>query len=337
MENPSTDSPPSQVPHTSISRRSTSTVDPANSPEFEFWKVLNPSLPQPSLLSADELFVDGVLLPLHLLHLHPNHDLTDNNTQQLPTTHNPEKPKHMSNPGPGPDPLSSTLLLPDPALGVSKRWIDMFKKSDKKDESCNKLEKQEKKKKERKANNGGVSGAGTELNIYLWPFRRSRSAGNGGSRPRTAAAAVRKVSSAPCSRSNSAGESKTTARMRSPGRAGVHLGRSSPVWKVRRGGGAGAGRGFDPVVPVVRSQRDGSETGRKMKSAGGESKARALNLNVPMCIGYRQHLSCKSEGGGAVNVAAVGGGGGGSGHGGDGGGRGGNFLNLRSLFSKKVY
>ncbi|KAG5516389.1 hypothetical protein RHGRI_037189 [Rhododendron griersonianum] len=327
MENPSTDNPWSRMPHTlapSTSRRRTST-DPANSPEFEFWKVLNPSLPQPDLLSADELFVNGVLLPLHLLHLHPNHDPPDN---PQPATENPDpEPKPISDPGPGPE-LSS--LLPDPAaaaLGVSKRWIDMFKKSDRKDESC----KEKEKKKERKGT--GVSGA--ELNIYLWPFSRSRSAGNGGNRPRTAAAA-RKVSSAPCSRSNSAGESKTRRSSPSPSRVGVHLGRSSPVWKVRRGG-VGGGRSFDPVA-VVRSQKDGNETGRKRTSAdggGGGSKARALNLNVPMCIGYRQHLSCRSDGSGAVKVAA-GGGGGGSGHGGD-GGRGGNLFNLRSFFTKKVY
>nr|GMD11362.1 probable transcription repressor OFP9 [Ipomoea batatas] len=39
----------------------------STSPEFEFWMVRNPSFPQPNLLSADELFSDGVLLPLDLL------------------------------------------------------------------------------------------------------------------------------------------------------------------------------------------------------------------------------------------------------------------------------
>lgn len=218
----------------------------------------------------------------------------------------------------------------------------MFKKRDGKGDECGQREK----KKERKGNGGGVSGA--ELNIYIWPFSRSRSAGNGGIRPRTAV--TRKVSSAPCSRSNSAGESKTSRNIPSPSRGGVHLGRSSPVWKVRRGAGAAhSGRSFDPVV-VARSQKEGNETGRKKTTAaavagggdlgcsggGGGSRARALNLNVPMCIGYRQHLSCGSDGSGAVNVAAVGGGGSGrSGHGD--GGRGGSLFNLRSLFTKKVY
>ncbi|KAF2309075.1 hypothetical protein GH714_000338 [Hevea brasiliensis] len=51
------------------------------------------------------------------------------------------------------------------------------------------------------------------------------------------AAGSRKVSSAPCSRSNSGGESKSRKWPSSPGRGGVHVGRSSPVWQVRRGGG----------------------------------------------------------------------------------------------------
>lgn len=220
----------------------------------------------------------------------------------------------------------------------------MFKKRDGKGEEC---VQREKKKKKRDGNGGGVSGA--ELNIHIWPFSRSRSAGNGLTRPRTAV--TRKVSSAPCSRSNSAGESKTSRNIPSPSRGGVHLGRSSPVWKVRRGaGGSHSGRSFDPVVVAARSQKEGNETGRKKTATaavagsgdvgcsggGGGSKAKALNLNVPMCIGYRQHLSCGSDGSGAVNVAAVGGGGSGrSGHGD--GGRGGNLFNLRSLFTKKVY
>ncbi|KAK8937849.1 hypothetical protein KSP40_PGU007035 [Platanthera guangdongensis] len=41
----------------------------SSSPEFEFWMVHNPSLHPPDLLTADEIFVDGVLLPLQLLSL----------------------------------------------------------------------------------------------------------------------------------------------------------------------------------------------------------------------------------------------------------------------------
>ncbi|KAL2524087.1 hypothetical protein Adt_09141 [Abeliophyllum distichum] len=106
--------------------------------------------------------------------------------------------------------------------------------------------------KEKKKKGGGAgSGCGSngvstaELNITLWPFSRSISAGSNGYRPLMGAgssAATRKVSSAPCSRSNSAGESKTSKKCpSSPSRAGVHLGRSSPVWCVRRGSSSGGG------------------------------------------------------------------------------------------------
>lgn len=93
-------------------------------------------------------------------------------------------------------------------------------------------------------------------------------------------------------------------------------------------------------------RKDGNESRRKKPSSvsaagggggdgSGGAKTRALNLNVPMCIGYRQHLSCRS------GVSAEGGGGSG-GHGGGGsspddGGRGGNLFNLRNFFTKKVY
>lgn len=84
-------------------------------------------------------------------------------------------------------------------------------------------------------------------------------------------------------------------------------------------------------------KKDGNEVRRKIPVAGG-SKARVLSLNVPMCIGYRQHLSCRSDeniAGGVVAVAAAGvqSGGGVSGE----GVRGSNLFNIRSLFTKKVY
>ncbi|KAK7262124.1 hypothetical protein RJT34_29684 [Clitoria ternatea] len=155
------------------------------SPEFEFWMLRNPSFPQPNILSADELFHDGVLLPLHLL--------------------NKPHPTQIPNPEPSP-PITS------------KRWKDIFRKS----------EKEKGKKKERKTGNG----ASAELNINIWPFSRSRSAGN------------------------TAGDSKSRKWPNSPGRGGVHLGRSSPVWQIRRSKGA---------------------------------KTKVLNLNVPKCIGYTEN------------------------------------------------
>lgn len=193
------------------------------------------------------------------------------------------------------------------------------------------------KEKGEKKNGGAVIGFGAgnvvsaaELNINIWPFSRSRSAGNGGTRP----PATRKVSSAPCSRSNSTGESKSRAKWppHSPNRAsGVHLGRSSPVWQVRRGGGGG-GRSSEAFFKNGEKggRRDGN---RKIP----KSKATGLSLNVPMCInGYRNHLSCGHDESSKVSVAAAGGGGGGGGGGSGEVVRRSNLFNIRSLFTKKV-
>ncbi|KAL1560054.1 serine/arginine repetitive matrix-like protein [Salvia divinorum] len=265
----------------------------SNSPEFEFWMVRNPSFPPPNLLSADELFSDGVLLPLHHLNLAPP----------------PEADAFGSDRGPDPESCATEL-----ALTSSKRWRDIFRKIDKKIVEDHGIKEKDNGVKERRKKNGGVSGgvaSSAELNINIWPFARSRSAGNGGTRPR--AAANRKVSSAPCSRSNSGGESKSRKWPSSPGRAGVHLGRSSPVWQVRRIAGE---------KPVKRS--DGNE-GRRRVPVAGSSKARVMSLKVPVCMGYRQHFSCRRNENSAGAVDA------------GGGVRGTNLFNIRSLFTKKVY
>ncbi|XP_059624461.1 uncharacterized protein LOC132267328 [Cornus florida] len=320
----------------------------SNSPEFEFWMVRNPSFPQPNLLSADELFVDGILLPLHLLHRHNTDDPPDSHSEPPITTPNSNPPPE-SEIGSGPELSTATPDLSTTAFTASKRWMDIFKKSDRKDSHSNDNDDKNKdKKKEKKSVGAGKGGASSaELNINIWPFSRSRSAGNGGNRPRMAAGSVatRKVSSAPCSRSNSAGESKSRKWPSSPSRGGVHLGRSSPVWQVRRGGSAG--RSFEPMIRNAEKgvRREVNET-RRIKSAvtggSGGAKARVLNLNVPTCIGYRHHLSCRSDGNSAVRAVAAPAGGSGDGQIGAGGvsgdvGRGGNLFSLRSLFTKKVY
>ncbi|XP_043691309.1 uncharacterized protein LOC122642002 [Telopea speciosissima] len=313
----------------------------SNSPEFEFWMVRNPSYPQPQLLSADELFVDGVLLPLHLLPLHseppdPEEHKADSETP------NPETE-------PGPE-SSAALHESSTVLSTSKRWRDIFRLGEKKTTATTsstgaedkEKDKEKEKKKERKSGGGSVTG--TELNINIWPFSRSHSAGNSGNKPKlaAAAAATRKVSSAPCSRSNSAGESKSRKWPSSPGRGGgVHLGRSSPVWQVRRGG-SGLKNSDRTGTPMVRNaDKSGKKEAidpRRNKNNGGAggTRARVLNLNVPMCIGYRHHLSCRSD---VNSTAAAGSGGGGGSSGGAAGnsGSGGSLLNLRTIFSKKVY
>ncbi|KAL6562281.1 hypothetical protein OROGR_003288 [Orobanche gracilis] len=320
-------------------RSSRRTISVSNSPEFEFCN----SFPDPNILSADELFSGGVLLPLH--HIHRLRLLNDAPPVPDPepsgSDHAPREPEISTAESARLTSATSTTL------SSSKRWRDIFRKTDKKisgrstdtdaEDCCIKGKDiisslKEIKKRERK--NGGGGGVTTaELKINIWPFSRSRSAGNGASRPRSAAVTARKVSSAPCSRSNSSGESKSRKCPSSPGRGGVHLGRSSPVWQVRRRVGGNGRRSSEAVV-----RKDLSE-GRQKKSIPdsgdgvGRSKAKVLSLNVPTCIGYRQHLSCRSQNSpGGVSVGA----GGGAGVPGE-GVRGSNIFNIRSLLTKKVY
>ncbi|KAI3716874.1 hypothetical protein L1987_68084 [Smallanthus sonchifolius] len=292
------------------------TTTASNSPEFEFWITRNPSSQQSTLHSADELFSDGVLLPLCLLHIDDPPDIQPEST-------NPPESDNIA----GSD-LKKTLT-------ASKRWKDIFKK--------NPQSKDAEKKKKKISGAGAGAGVGTgtaELNINLWPFSRSRSAGNIGSRPRTVVG-NRKVSSAPCSRSNSTGD-KYRKWPSSPGRAGVHLGRSSPVWQAKRFGQSrslhdGLVRNGNTVEKVSRPAKS-STTGAGAGSVAGVS-GKVLNLNVPTCIGYRQRMSCQSDvskenhrtgcvagGDGGVTPVSAGGEGGASG-----------LFNLKSLFTKKVF
>ncbi|CAF2026531.1 uncharacterized protein LOC106356322 [Brassica napus] len=269
----------------------------SNSPEFEFWRLSNSSFHQTEtdLLSADELFHDGVLLPLHLLSIKPE----------------PQPDSSASECAPDPSLSTDTLITeqkPEPKLGLgseltrdttgSKRWRDIFKKSENKPVG-KKDKRKENRKKDKKTGSG--SGSGAELNINIWPFSRSRSAGNNGIRPRISfgAPTTRKVSSAPCSRSNSTGESKSRKCPSSPGRNGVHLGRNSPVLQVRRGSGAPTAKTISErvrkrVIPEARRGKTGIDG----------NKSKVINLNVPMCIGYRSRLSCSSNVAGDSNIGS---------------------------------
>ncbi|XP_047338329.1 uncharacterized protein LOC124941977 [Impatiens glandulifera] len=302
----------------------------SSSPEFDFWRQQNPSFNQPNILSADELFVDGVLLPLHLLHLH--------RSDEPPENPPPEQEKIS--------PLSDSLQDPEIVLTASKRWTDIFKKKNQSDIGENK--EKDKKKDKRKGTGAGAGGVPAELNINIWPFSRSRSAGNNGNKPKmgSGSSVTRKVSSAPCSRSNSRGESKSRKWPNSPTRSGVHLGRSSPVWQIRR---VSVGK----MGPDFRRSDNGDRKEEKdvrrkkvttANSDGNGIKNRVLNINVPTCMSYRQHLSCRSVESSAVNLTVVGAGAGAGGGSDDSSGGGGstdggrsNMFNLRNLFIRKVY
>lgn len=312
-----------------------STSNHSSSPEFEFWMVRNPPFPEPDLISADELFVNGVLRPLHLL---PNKQPEEN--PQIDSNQPASQP-----PIPDPEPDRTISSDPVPVLSASKRWRDIFKKEKGKN---GKQSKEDKDKEKEKMNHilSQSRASGAELNINIWPFSRSRSAGT---RPRMTArsTAPRKVSSAPCSRSNSAGESKSRKWRSSPVRARVHLGRSSPVWQVRRGSSPAntvdvTGRGAEKSS--VRKEVTETRGGKIGTSGNNANKAKVLNLHVPMCIGHRHHLNCRTDENSAVLAGiSTGSDDGGSGVGGNvrsseaNVGSGINFFNLRNLFTKKVY
>ncbi|KAF7840586.1 proteoglycan 4-like [Senna tora] len=276
--------------------------------------VRNPSFPQSNLLSADELFVDGVLRPLHLLHK-PDAPHEAPRASEPP---DPEPPESSSSSSPAITDSAATT-----SFSASKRWRDIFRKGEKKAEenkSSEDKEKEKKKKKKKEKKKSGSGASAAELNINIWPFSRSRSAGNASTRPKLftgAPGSTRKVNSAPCSRSNSAGESKSRKWPSSPGRAGVHVGRSSPVWQVRRGGSASWKGSSEPMVLNAKGPKKETHTTRRSKvaaiasSAGGgggsgSAKARVLNINVPVFVGYRHNLSCRSD---EKSATGVGGGG----------------------------
>ncbi|KAG6503788.1 splicing factor, arginine/serine-rich 19-like [Zingiber officinale] len=247
--------------------------DSSSSSEFEFWMV--GSNPSPALLTADELFVDGVLLPLQKLSMVSN-------------------PGRSGTPAPPPaPPTAASSSSPPPAATTHprpKKWPP---------------------KKERR---GGSSGGPAELNINLWPFPRSRSAGVARFSSSSASPATRrKVRSAPCSRSNSRGESSKAAAttkwapvssrvVAAAFVGGIHLGRTNPVWKIQK-----------KIVNNNQQQSppadSNAESGKAKKSGGGGGGVRALNFQVNTCIGWRnnrdRNRAAAAGGGGFFKLPAM--------------------------------
>jgi hypothetical protein len=161
-----------------------------------------------------------VLLPLSVLPPKPASRNSGSGISQGALVAEPEpKPELREAASPlattvAPPTASASITSPAPPTasggGGSKRWTDIFSKkpapaAEEKDHRDKEKEKDKRKDGagggSRKQGGGHSGGAGSELNINIWPFSRSRSAGggSGSSKPRPPA---RKVSSAPCSRSN---------------------------------------------------------------------------------------------------------------------------------------
>lgn len=322
-------SPPGMMDVAEAARRSSSA---SSSAEFQFWPL--DANPTASPSCADELFAGGVLLPLPVL---PPKSAAASSHKRSSSGHVSPEPEPqrgdaslLSAAAPT---LTSGAAITSPAPptgaggGGSKRWTDIFSKKPAEDK--------EKEKRKDAAGNGrkpaapAGSNGGSELNINIWPFSRSRSAGgsgsgsgSGSSKPRPA---PRKVSSAPCSRSNSRGEAGPLPPRRwaaSPGRGGVPVGRSSPVWQIRRGPAAKpasesfADRRAPP--PQQHKEKDKAAAGGGRKNGGLGGGVRGLNLSVNSCIGYRHQVSCRR----ADAVAA-------RSHGG--------LFGIKGFFSKKVH
>uniref|UniRef100_A0A453GCJ9 Uncharacterized protein n=1 Tax=Aegilops tauschii subsp. strangulata TaxID=200361 RepID=A0A453GCJ9_AEGTS len=214
-----------------------SSPSPTASPEFEFWMVgKNPgSFPSPALLTADELFSGGIVLPLHTLQAPPACPDADQDqdagedaeadADADDVNESAEPPEEEGEPATQAQPLAEACAVPTPDLpAVTFKWKDIFKATGESKERAKKAERRV----------SSVSGNAELININIWPFSRSRSAGHStsgagagasskakatspstgnasaaaASAPAapTATAAGRKVSSAPCSRSNSRGE-----------------------------------------------------------------------------------------------------------------------------------
>ncbi|ERN00110.1 hypothetical protein AMTRI_Chr10g3650 [Amborella trichopoda] len=334
-------------------RRSLSYNPNSASPEFEFWMVRNPAFPPSHLSSADELFLDGVLLPLHLLTLEaePDPDSEPETKTQLgaqpdfasnletqlqpeldskpkPAAHLESEANHEPQPG-----SASDLTV---AVTPSKRWTDIFKMGEKKTDT------KEKKKGKKSERRKSLSSSSSELNIHIWPFSRSRSAGN--EDRRREAGPTRNAVSAPCSRSNSKGESGANDRPVGPksagpraigqrpkkgymglgtspsrGSTGVHLGRNSPVRPLLRRSVNGSS-GVKIREKIIEGQRSDSSIkfgGERTSCYSG--RARVLNVNVPLCMGMGSQLQSRSRCNGESNA-----------------GNGGNGFSFRALFTKKV-
>lgn len=289
-----------------------------SSPEFEFWPV--DANPAASPCCADELFADGVLLPLPIL---------------LPKVA-PDSCHHRATPEPEQEDASLAAVVassaaitspaPPAAAGGSKRWTDIFAKKPAEDKKTRK-DGGGGSRKPAASTGGGGGGGGSELNINIWPFSRSRSAGGGGgsSKPRPP---PRKASSAPCSRSNSRGEAAAAAPpppprrwAPSPGR-GVPVGRSSPVWQIKRP--ATKHTPADQPADRRAHQKDKrAAAGGGKKTGAGSGGMRGINLSVNSCIGYRHQVSCRrvDAGAGARSPGVVVGG----------------LFGIKGFFSKKVH
>lgn len=216
------------------------------STDFEFCMVQNatdPAFSDQGMISADELFLDGKLLPLHIPPQTPLQE-TDNSTpgDLENTTHavsaelEPEvedetqsisvaQDVSLQDVQPVADSSSNTIPVYPKSPKLGHRWKEIFKLGKlqvvtSKDSECHEIKKGEKK----ESNNHGFALKQPLSPRSIWPFTRSSSAGDAKAASASCSLASSrsnsagdsnyksKASSAPCSRSNSGSDSKSKVR-----------------------------------------------------------------------------------------------------------------------------
>ncbi|KAF3334495.1 hypothetical protein FCM35_KLT21099 [Carex littledalei] len=292
---------------TAISPR-LSSVSSASSHEFSFWPSSSVSIATsiPDLSSADHLFSNGILLPTLSPAPNPLPEPKTAKEVQVEVHTEPVPELELDPPLPNLASITATASSSTPPSS-SKRWKDIFKMGDK-EKPVRTEDSKNRPRKDKKISNGPTgSVSSADISINIWPFGRSQSAGTAGSsRKPTGVQPFRKSSSAPCSRSNSRGESGKSGSVgrrwaASPGRPGVHVGRTSPVWQIKRSGGSVN----KPAEPV----------------RVGSGSARVINFSVNSCIGYGiREGKCSGESKDSVT----------------GGERHGGLFGIKGLFSKKA-
>jgi hypothetical protein len=216
------------------------------STEFEFCMVqnaTNPTFLDQGMISADELFLDGKLLPLHIPPQTPLQEMDDATPEDLEnTTHavsaepepevkaetqsiNVVQDVSLENVQSSADSGSNTIPVSPKSPKLSHRWKEIFKLGKlqvvtSKDSECQEIKKGEKK----ESHNHGFSLKQPLSPRSIWPFTRSSSAGDAKAASTSCSLASSrsnsagdsnykpKVSSAPCSRSNSGSDSKSKVR-----------------------------------------------------------------------------------------------------------------------------
>lgn len=229
----------------------------ASSPEFEF-EFNSVAVSQTQLISADELFVDGVLLPLRLL----SPKIQNQNQSKVLAT--------VTSDG------SPAAIYSAPVS--SKRWTDVFRLGSVNKEKQKEESKKETKTKAKKKNLAGAiparASTAEQLNINLWPFSRSRSVKN--KKPKSEILSIRKVNSAPCSRSNSGG--------------GINVGRQRQV--RQKGSKNNTGR---------------TDTQKKKNPVTSNAGSKFLKLNVNSCRGESGMTAIASDARGSGSCSSGGG------------------------------